>query len=92
MAASTAPTIVTAPSDIEAAQYIHSLTGALVTVRVIAFRITDEGAEPITFPNISDDKWAEVQSLGNGYVAAHGRQALNATDLSNAIRNKRPVA
>lgn len=87
-----AVTIIPAPSDLESDQYVHGISGRVISVRVIGFKITGDDIEALTFPVIPDNHgWDKVKSLGNGYVTAHGRQALNSEDLSNAIRNKRPV-
>lgn len=83
--------VISAPPDMEADQYIHRLSGALVTSRIVGFRVSDSGAEPIAFPALTGDQWEKITDLGNGYCTAFGRQARNATDLSNAIKNKRPV-
>ncbi len=83
-------TVIPAPPDMEADQYIHRLSGALVVSRIVGFRVSDSGAEPIAFPALTGDQWEKIIDLGNGYVSAFGRQARNATDLSNAIRVGRP--
>ena len=87
-----APVYLPAPPDMDGEQFVHGVSGKLLTVRVIGFKITGDDIEALTFPVIPDNHgWDKVKSLGNGYVTAHGRQALNSEDLSNAIRNKRPV-
>lgn len=86
-----APVYLPAPPDMEADQFVHGVSGAVIAVHTIGFKITGDEIEPITWPTPGPG-WDKVQDLGNGYVTAHGRQARNATDLGNAIRNKRPVA
>ena len=89
----TAPavTIIPAPAGIEDELFVHSISGALLTTRIIGFRVTDSGAEAIIYPRVTGEQWAKVEDLGGGYVGAFGRKGLNPTDLSNAIRNRRPT-
>lgn len=87
-----APVYLPAPPDMESDQFVHGVTGALITVRVIGFKVTGDEIEPISWPTIAPGSgWEKIHDLGNGYVAAHGRQARNAVDLGNAIKNRRPI-
>lgn len=77
--------IVPAPSDVEATQYVHKISGILAHSRPVAFRVRGDVAEPIWWPQL-DDGWAEVIRLPSGYWAACGRQALNISSLCSAIK------
>ena len=88
-----AVTIIPAPSDLESDQYVHGISGRVISVRVIGFKITGDDIEAITWPVITPGSgWEKIESEANGYFSAHGRQGLNVTDLGNAIKNRRPVA
>ncbi len=90
MAASNPVTIVPAPSDSPATPYIHRVSGSLIFSRIVAFIVSADGnAEPVMYPRPGEG-WGEIIDLQNGYVSAFGRQARNATGLSNAIRAGRP--
>lgn len=84
------PVIVPAPADIEGKQFVHSVSGALVTAKPVAFRVRGDVAEPIWWPQL-DDGWAEVIRLPSGYWAACGRQALNISSLCSAIKTGRAL-
>ena len=88
-----APVYLPAPPDMDGEQFVHGVSGKLLTVRVIGFKITGDDIEAITWPVITPGSgWEKIESEANGYFSAHGRQGLNVTDLGNAIKNRRPVA
>lgn len=90
MPASTDSTVIPAPHDLEPEYWVHGVTGALVAVRVIAFRVTAAAVEAITWPAIGGEGWEKVAGEGSGYFTAHGRRGLNIQDLATAVRVKRP--
>ena len=48
-----AVTIIPAPSDLESDQYVHGISGRVISVRVIGFKITGDDIEAITWPVIT---------------------------------------
>ena len=81
-------TIVPCPSDMEATQYVHKISGILVNARPIAFKIRGDEVEPIWYPRL-DESWEEVTRLPSGYYSACGREALNIQALCSAIKDGR---
>ena len=87
------PVFIPAPPDLAAVdQYVHAVSGRLISVRVVGFQVLDGAIEALTWPAIAPGSgWEKIEDLGNGYVGAAGRQALNAQDLATGIRVGRPV-
>jgi hypothetical protein len=83
-------TIVPAPSSLPESFFIHGLSGRLIPVVVVAFRISDEGAVPVEWPALEGPHWQRAEQLGDGQWAAHGRTGRNPQDLATGIRVKRP--
>ena len=88
----TAPLYLAAPADLEPELYVHGISGRIVPVRIVGFKIVDDVLEPLVFPRIAENTgWEKIENQSNGYVSAHGRQGLNPTDLANSVRLKRPI-
>lgn len=90
MAASNPVSIVPAPADSESKPYVHSVSGALIYSRIVAFIVSADGtAEPVMYPKPGEG-WQPVVDLQNSYFTAFGKKGRNPQDLANAIRVGRP--
>jgi hypothetical protein len=84
--------VVPAPGELPVSYFVHALSGKVIPVLIVAFRIGPDGARPVEWPALDETAgWARAEQSPDSYWHAHGRTGKNPTDLGNAVRVKRPA-
>jgi hypothetical protein len=82
--------VIPAPDGIPEAFFIHKISGKVVAVHIVAFRVDADGVEAVEWPTLEGPHWVRADRLGDGQWSAHGRIGRNPQDLGNAIKTGRP--
>lgn len=80
---------VPAPADSEQRPFVHKVSGALVYSRAVAFKIVNDAAEPVWWPALDREQWAEITQKPSGHYAAWGKESMHIQSLCSAIREGR---